>query len=114
MTTELLKVTHLMMANRLAEAETICHEYLSKNAHSPDALHLLGHIVFQRGDLERSLKFLHDACEIAPMIAEIHNSLGGVLCNSGRHEEALDSLRQATRLKPSFAAAHNSLGAALA
>jgi predicted O-linked N-acetylglucosamine transferase (SPINDLY family) len=100
-------------AGRLAEAERIYCEILTRQPDHPEALHLLGVLTAQFGKSDAGMELIRRAIRLKPDDAEAHNNLGVVLRNRGQFADAIAAYRQAIRLKPDFAEAHNNLGIAL-
>jgi tetratricopeptide (TPR) repeat protein len=91
---------------RLADAAKLCRLVLGLQPTHFDALHLLGIIASQTGEMSQAIELLGKAIGARPGSAEAYNSLGAVLAQLGRPEQALLSYAQATALKPDFAEAH--------
>jgi protein O-GlcNAc transferase len=100
-------------AGKLAEAEKIYRQVLSREPRNPGALHLLGVIALQTGQLDAAIELIRKAIAIDPAAAEFHLNLGNALRSSGLLDQAVAAYRQALRLRPSHAQAHNNLGNAL-
>ena len=104
----------LHQAGRLAEAEKIYREVLSRRANHADALHLLGVLAGQTGHFDDSVNLIRRAISINPNDAAYFSNLSIALQRRGQFEEAIASYREAVRLKPGFAEAYSNLGGALA
>ena len=99
--------------NDLAAAE---RDYRAALARDPDhalALHYLGVILYQRGDLDNALSLLDRAVARVPREPEFHNNRGIALSAAQRQDEAIAAFRQTLALRPEHAAAWNNLGLAL-
>jgi predicted O-linked N-acetylglucosamine transferase (SPINDLY family) len=99
-------------AGRVAEAERIYRRVLAQHPQYPDALHLLGVLAAQTGQLEPGVELIRRAVQLQPSFAEAHNSLGNALTGIGQLDEAIASYQEAIRLKPDYADAHCNLGSA--
>lgn len=75
-----------------------------------DALHLLGMLAFQAGDLDRASATIRRAIALHPTAASYHSNLGNVLEAQEKPEEAAESYRQALALRPGLAETHLNLG----
>ena len=76
-------------AGRGREAETIYRQVLAQDPRNADALHLLGMLACEAGQLERATVCLAEAIYITPWIAPFHNNLGRVLEARGeQHRQA--------------------------
>jgi predicted O-linked N-acetylglucosamine transferase (SPINDLY family) len=100
-------------AGRLTEAEKVYRQILAIDPNYFDALHLLGALAGQMGQLDAALELIGRAIRVNPDLAIAHNNLGNILRDKGRASEAIASFREAIRLKPDFAEAHNNLGISL-
>jgi len=100
-------------AGRLDQAEALYRRVLLEHPSQPEALHLLGIILSQRGQHEAALELLRKAVAIHPRSADFQSNLGIVLANLGRTQEALEAFEQALRLRPGHAQAQSNLGGAL-
>ena len=98
---------------RLAEAERIYRDVLAQDSNQPDALHMLGVLSGQAGQLDAAVELIRRAIRIKPDSAIAQNNLGTALAKCGRIDEAIAALRQAIRLKPDYADAYYNLGSAL-
>jgi protein O-GlcNAc transferase len=99
-------------AGQITEAFELYREALTADPEHPDALHLLGLLASQCGDLETAELLLREAARIRPGSAEFHGDLGATLLAAGRPADALASLQRATALDPEYADAHTNLGTA--
>src|SRR5262249_33748523 len=107
------RAVDLFQQGKLAEAQDLCEQVLQTTRDHFDALHLLGVIACQGGQLERGLKFLDKAISINPQVAEAHNDRGRALQALGQFNEAFASYHQALELKPDYARAHRNRASAL-
>lgn len=104
----------LHRAGQVDQAERLYHEVLRVNQNHPDALHLLGVIALQRGDLNQAVTCLRQAIAAAPDLAMAHDTLGTALARLGRQAEAVKSYQRSLRLRPDFPATLTNMGVALA
>jgi tetratricopeptide (TPR) repeat protein len=93
-------------AGRLTEATAVCEQILALAPAEAGALHLLGVMAAQSGDLARAAQLLRRALEINGSSANAHFNLGRLLWQQGSHGEALASFERAIALRPGFAEAH--------
>ncbi len=98
---------------RHGEAQIICREILTFQPQNFDALHLLGLVSYETGDLRHAVEVIGAALQVNPHHAAALNNLGMALAALGRHEDALTNYDQSVALKPGFAGAHNNRGNAL-
>jgi protein O-GlcNAc transferase len=87
-------------AGRLEAAEQCYRRVLASDPNQADALHLLGLIVFQKGQQAEALKLIGRAIELKESRSDFHNNLGNVLTQYGRVDEAIAAFRRALELKP--------------
>jgi len=97
---ELLSALENHKAGRLDAAEQRYRRVLARDPNQADALHLLGLIVFQKGQQEEALKLIGRAIELKESRSDFHNNLGNVLTQYGRVDEAIAAFRRALELKP--------------
>src|SRR6476646_1961090 len=88
------------LAGRVAEAEQVYRAVLQFDPHNPDALHLLGVLVAQRGEHEYGLQLLLRAVQLMPTVAEFHRHVGDAYALLNRNEEAFRSYITALQLNP--------------
>jgi tetratricopeptide (TPR) repeat protein len=107
-----LALTH-QRAGRLKEAERLCRAALHDDADHPDALHLLGVVLFQAGDCTESANLMRRVISLHPDEAQLHGHLGSVLAAQGKLDEALASFERGMALDPELAELPHNLGNAL-
>jgi protein O-GlcNAc transferase len=97
-------------AGRIAQAERIYRDVLAQQPNHSGALHLLGVVAQQLGQLDTAIELIGRAIAINPVVAEYYIDLSSVLGEKGLFDEAVTAIRQAIRLKPDFAPSHYNLG----
>jgi len=97
-------------SGQLDAAERGYRSLLDVEPGHPDALHLLGVTVGQRGQLAEALRLIEEALARRPGVAAYHGNRGEVLRKLGRDDEAIVALLRALELDPTLATAHNNLG----
>ena len=100
-------------AGLLAEARALCQRVLDAQPNEPNALHLLGLVALQSGNVTDAIEQLRRAVKLAPDVALYHTNLGEMCRLAGRLEEAVTHGRRALDLKPDYPEALNNLGNAL-
>lgn len=96
---------HLEAAD-LAAAGTVCDEALKQQPENPEALHLKGVILYQRGNLEKAQPYLEKASKTAPDNPHYLNTLGLLQRNLRQPDQALTTFQIALSHKPDFGQAH--------
>ncbi|MGJ5178138.1 tetratricopeptide repeat protein [Bradyrhizobium oligotrophicum] len=97
-------------AGRPADAQAICGQILALLPEHVDALHLLGVVALDGGQLDLAEQALTKAVEIEPRHAEALSNLGLALFNRKRYEEARKCQERAIALKPNLVVAQTGLG----
>ena len=100
-------------AGRLAEANRLFSDILSREPRHVVALHLLGVIAYQEGDAGRAIELIGKAIALRPDYAEAHGNLGNALKDQGKLDQAAAAYRKVLELMPGHADAHSNLGNAL-
>jgi len=103
----------LHQQGKLNEAAKIYEDVLVADKAHFAALHCLGAIAYQTGNLERAVELIDRAVRINPKIAATDPYRGAALNRLNRHQEALAVCDEAIRLKPDFAELHYNRGNAL-
>lgn len=96
-------------AGRLAQAEEIYLQILSKAPKHAGCLHLLGLVRHQQGRSREALELITKSLRNNPKDAEAHNNKGNVLRRLGYADEAIKSFGKAIKLAPGFAGAYSNL-----
>lgn len=97
----------------MAAAETLYIRITRSDPHHLDAHYLLGTLYAERGDLQRGLKYLLRAAEIAPRSHLVHNNLGNLYHLLGDLDQAIVHLQRALDLRPNMPEAHHNLAGIL-
>ena len=92
-------------AGRLAEAEAVYRGILSSQPGNFHALHLLGVLRAQSGDMAEAVALIGKALQIKSDEPLAHFHIAGAFVHLGRKAEALASYDHAVALKPDFAEA---------
>lgn len=95
---------------RLADAERGYREVLQRDPDHSDALHFLGVVALQTGNLEPALELVGRSVALRPDWPVYQNNLGQVLERLGRSEEAARAYARAIDLDADYAEAVNNLG----
>jgi tetratricopeptide (TPR) repeat protein len=103
----------LHQAGRLAEAEKVYRQVLDIQSDQFDSLHLLGVILFQRGDPAAAVEQIDRALKGNPNDVVALNHRGNALHALQRYDEALASYDRALALRPDYTDALCNRGAAL-
>lgn len=101
----------------LDQAEALYRELLRSDPHQPDALHLLGVAVAQRGDFAEGAQWMRQALAAQPGTPVFLQNLAGTLVNlakqlrqQGDYTVAARALREAIQCVPDHWQAHTNLG----
>lgn len=100
-------------AGRLRRAEALYRKALHRDPDDANALHLLGIIAYQCGELGAALGLIERALPGLPELPDAHLNYANALRETGRPAEAVASYRRAIALNPDYGMAHNNLAAAL-
>jgi predicted O-linked N-acetylglucosamine transferase (SPINDLY family) len=87
-------------AREVGDAENLYREVLRIEPGNPDALHLLGVLIAQRGDAAGAVPLLRDAAAARPEMQMFHMNLGHALADSGRLDDAIAAYRRAAECAP--------------
>lgn len=113
-------VTHLAEGVRHQQsgqfdlAEPVYRQVLASHPNHPEALHYLGLLLFQRGQVQEALGPMLRAVALAPATPHFHSNLVPVLRAAGRLEQALEHARRAVELAPGQADGHHNFATTLA
>lgn len=95
---------------RLSEAEDGYRAHLADHPHDAVALHLLGVLCAERGNLDEAQELAQRAHEHAPERADIVLTLATLRFRAGEPDAARKLYEQALTLDPNLAKAHTALG----
>lgn len=97
-------------AGRRQEAGALYRQVLEADPGNADALHLMGMLLADSGDLAAAERWVRRAIAACPSVAMFHNNLGNILRAAGKAAEAEDCYRRAIELEPAYAEAYSNLG----
>ncbi len=103
---------HLQEQGKLAEAEHWLRQILQQQPNHATALHLLGVVAYQAGNLIPAAELMQKAISLLPDAALFHANLCEVLRRLHQLDEALAHGKRAVMLEPNMAMAHSNLGIA--
>jgi len=98
---------------KLGEAEHLYRVILNRDANHAGAMHLLGLLAMQAGQLEAAEDLIRRAIAMKPEVADPYINLGNLLAQRGKFEQAVAEYRRALAINPGSPEAHNNLGNAL-
>ena len=98
---------------RLAEAEAAYHALLAEAPDDPNALHLLGVVLTQRGDAAGGAAAMRRSLAVQPGQPVVYANLGNARVALNAHDAALESYERALEALPDYAPAHYGRGNAL-
>jgi predicted O-linked N-acetylglucosamine transferase (SPINDLY family) len=96
-------------AGRVAEAAAACQQILARQPENADALHILGMLAGQTGQLPQAVELMRQSLRLNPNRAAGRNNLGNVLRELGRLDEAEAEYLLAVKLEPSYGGAYRNL-----
>lgn len=106
-----LKLAHdHLKANRLAAAEKVARDIIEARGGNADAHHILGVISFKQNKIERAIKSIERAIELAPNTAGFYANIAEMYRQRGQAELGLTTGEKAISLDPHNAQAWNNLG----
>ncbi len=85
-----------------ALARSCYEQVLACDSHHADALHLLGMLHAEEGDILAAMRLISDAIKVNPVCEIYHNNLGNVYFASGEFREAEKCFDAALVLKPDY------------
>ena len=97
-------------AGQLDSAIDFYDQTLARQPQHPDALHLKGLALHQRGDHAAAVALICTALSLRPSEAGFHNNLGEAYRAMGRFDDAQTAYGRALQIRSDFAEAHNNLG----
>jgi tetratricopeptide (TPR) repeat protein len=95
------------------QATQLYQKVLAKDPQHADALHLLGVVALQQGDLGRAVERIGKAIAVRPGVPLFHCNLAEAYRLLGQPDRAVGCCRTALRLQPHYPEAANNLGLAL-
>lgn len=100
-------------AGDLISAARLYQGVIKRFPDQPDALHFLGVIAGEMGEVEKAVKLIDRSLQLDPGNAVYFNNYGNALRQAGAPMDATAAYRRAVQLAPDYAVAHNNLGIAL-
>ncbi len=100
-------------AGRLREAERLYRSMLDAEPRHPDALHLLGVLLTQVGELDDAVAHIQAALNVNRDSPQFQSSLAQAYFRSGKLAEAIETLERVVARQPDSFQAFSDLGAAL-
>lgn len=97
----------------LEQPKDICDQILTVQPENSEALHLLGLILYKRGDYDLAAKKIRKAILINPNDAVAYFDLANVLQDKGKVILSVRYYKKAIKLKPNYVEAYNNMGIAL-
>jgi len=92
----------LYQAGQADKAAAICRNVLQKQPGQPDALHILGNIAKDRGQLQQALQHFQQGLRVAPGHVHLLNSAGLLFRKMGYVQQALECFEQAIKIDPTY------------
>ena len=107
------QILALHAAGRMAEAQVLCERLIGEQPGNFEAIHILGVIALQGGDLARAVALIGQAITLCPANADFHSNHGMALAESGQHAAAIAAYDRAIALRPATAEIHYNRAALL-
>ena len=101
-------------AGDIFQAMVAYQRLLAADPRNPDALHMLGVALAQRGAFGEAVPLMRAAAQLCPASAMVHLNLGNALISLERYAEALQCYERVTALEPQNGQAQVRRGIALA
>jgi len=98
----LKRVLKLKQDGQLSSAQSVCEQLVQSSQRAPEAVHFLGLILKQQGQVLVAEKLIRESISMVPERADYHANLANLLVNTQRHAEAERSYRKALDCDPGF------------
>ncbi|KPA15716.1 O-linked N-acetylglucosamine transferase, SPINDLY family [Candidatus Magnetomorum sp. HK-1] len=110
---EIKKAIFFYEKKQYVQSKKHCEFILSRNPRHPDALHLLGLIAGQRGQLDQAINLIQKAIDIFDRESSYHSNLAIFLARSGALDLSIEAYQKALTLCPDDPGILNNFGMAL-
>lgn len=100
-------------SGRLKEAEAAYRKILLADPNQPDALHLLGLVVYQLGERKKAVELLQRAVAADPSRTDYRFNLSVMLEEAGQIDEAIANYQTVVQQRTDFVQAHQNLASLL-
>lgn len=97
----------------LSEAEALYKKVLTQDPNQPVALHLLGVVAQQKGEIDVAKAHVTKAIAVRPDYTEAFFTLGNILQGMGRYDQAVLRYQQVLKHEPTHPGALNNLASTL-
>jgi tetratricopeptide (TPR) repeat protein len=97
---KLEKAKQAIVAEDLAQAQSLLQSVLSKNEKDPDALHLMGLLGLKTGKTQAAIALIEKAIALRPSNSGFHGNCGEAYRRSGDLERALKAVQRALEIDP--------------
>ncbi len=97
-------------SGKLDDAEKLYRAVLKQAPKQPDALHLLGVLMDQRGDRAKGMAFVRQALAVKDAFPDAHFNLARMLVANGEVDAAKRHYENALTFKPGHGKSHNGMG----
>lgn len=92
----------LYQAGQADKAAAICRNVLQRQPGQPDALHILGNVAKDQGQLQQALQHFQQGLRVAPGHVHLLNSTGLLFRKMGYVQQALECFEQAIKIDPNY------------
>jgi protein O-GlcNAc transferase len=100
-------------SGKLDDAEMLYNEILDIQPDHSDTLHLLGVVLFRKGQADKGIFNIRRAIELYPENMIYHFNLGGIYKRIGQMDAAMACYKNVIRIQPDYVSAYNEMGSAL-
>lgn len=105
----LVRATEAHRSGNFDVAESLYKQVLAIDKRNAMALHLLGVLSGQRGDLSGGVRLIERALKVNPDQPDILFNLGSLSSSLGQYDKALAAFRRAAQLRRDYADAHHQM-----
>jgi len=95
-------------SGRLQQADAIYQQILQVEPNNPDALHLLGLLAREAGEIELAIELIGKAITVKPSAPMFYN-LGITLQGNGNYDDAVENYKNAITMNPEYSEAYENL-----
>ena len=98
-----------LQSGRFNEAENLYQQILAQEPNHPGALHVIGLLKYQNGDMQGAIAFIEKAIEHKADFAEAYKNAANIYAELGRMDNAITMYQRALEISPELDEAHLNL-----